>query len=532
MFAPDDRPRTVRDEVYSVLRRHRMTRMFANPGSTEVPFLTNLPDDMEFVLGLHEASVVGMAAGAATATGQPSLALLHTTAGLGNAVAAIATVRENRLPVVIIVGQQDRRHLVSDPFLAGRLEGLAGEYPIWVGTPPRSVDVPSFVERAVYEATVGRGPAIVIVPMDDWLQLLENDGRTTPPPREILEAIYVPVEGVQRVLHLISEAVSPVMVVGSDTANEPCWLSLTTIAQRLDAQVWNEPFGARPGFDQTSPRFAGVLSAARDELRDQLRGHDLILVFGCHALRQYGFVEGPLFEDSVVVSVVAHAEQAMASVADLGVIAPLAPFLTTLAGALPQRGLEEDSPAPRVRPEPRGVQFTGARVLAELGASLPPDIVLLEEAPSDRSDFNRLLPAANPLGFVSAAMGGLGFALPAAVGIKLSLPGRPVVAVLGDGSSLYSIQGLWSAQRYDAGVLFIIIANGGYAIMDRLASAAGTAPAWPGFGDIGFDVLARGFGCEAVCCRDVRELQKVLSDILPSLASRNTPIVVVAEVTR
>jgi len=129
---------TVRTATFDVLRRLELTRIFSNPGSTEVPFLAGLPDDLEFVLALHEGSAVAMAAGHAIARGKPSLALLHSTPGLGNAVAALATARQNRASVVVLVGQQDRRHLALEPFLAGRLDGLAGEYPVWVNMPARA----------------------------------------------------------------------------------------------------------------------------------------------------------------------------------------------------------------------------------------------------------------------------------------------------------------------------------------------------------------------------------------------------------
>src|SRR5215470_17372908 len=145
-----------------------MTKIFANPGSTEVPFLAGMPEDIEFLLALHEGSVIGMPTGYAIGRGRPAFALLHTTAGLGNAVSALATARVNRAPIVVAVGQQDRRHLAFEPFLAGRLDGLAGEYPVWVDQPVRPQDVPGAVGRAWNEATTARGPALVIVPMDDW----------------------------------------------------------------------------------------------------------------------------------------------------------------------------------------------------------------------------------------------------------------------------------------------------------------------------------------------------------------------------
>src|ERR671936_811483 len=183
MSASRATPTTVRDATFDVFRRRGLTKLFSNPGSTEVPFLTDLPGEFEFVLGLHEGPVVAMATGYAIGRGAPSLAVLHTTAGLGNAVGAIATARVNRAPVVIVVGQQDRRHLVFEPFLTGRLERLAGDYPVWVDLPVRAGDVPGAIERAVHEAETHRGPAIVIVPMDDWSAPVDDDREDAAPAR-------------------------------------------------------------------------------------------------------------------------------------------------------------------------------------------------------------------------------------------------------------------------------------------------------------------------------------------------------------
>jgi len=95
---------TVRDSALEVMRRHGMTRIFGNPGSTEISFLTDLPSDFEFVLALHEGSVVGIASGHALATGEPAFVNLHTAPGLGNAGNAIAAARDSRAPLVIVVG--------------------------------------------------------------------------------------------------------------------------------------------------------------------------------------------------------------------------------------------------------------------------------------------------------------------------------------------------------------------------------------------------------------------------------------------
>ena len=121
--------RAVRDVTFDVMRERGLTTIFANPGSTEVSFLGALPDDIRFVLALHEGSVVGIASGYAIGRGEPACVLVHTTAGLGNSVAALATARVNRAPLVVLVGQQDRRHLAYEPFLDGPARWLGGGLP-------------------------------------------------------------------------------------------------------------------------------------------------------------------------------------------------------------------------------------------------------------------------------------------------------------------------------------------------------------------------------------------------------------------
>jgi benzoylformate decarboxylase len=169
-------------------------------------------------------------------------------------------------------------------------------------------------------------------------------------------------------------------------------------------------------------------------------------------------------------------------------------------------------------------------VLAALAERLPADAIVVEETPSSRPELHARVPARAPLGFVSAAMGGLGFALPAAAGLKLALPQRPVVAVVGDGSSLYSIQALWSAVHYRAGVVYVILVNGAYTVMDLLAEqAAGSAP-WPAFPDVDIAAVAEGFGCPARRISGHDELLRAFDEVLPRAAGREEPILLAVAV--
>ncbi|TMR01261.1 aldehyde dehydrogenase family protein [Actinomadura soli] len=186
--------------------------------------------------------------------------------------------------------------------------------------------------------------------------------------------------------------------------------------------------------------------------------------------------------------------------------------------------------APMTAPDP-GEPLRPAHVFDLLARLLPADAVVVEETPSSRPELHRRVPARTPLGFLSAAAGGLGFGLPAAVGVKLGAPDRPVVAVLGDGSSLYGIQGLWSAAHYRAGVLFVVLANGGYAIMDRLAEQAGHGkPPWPGFTEVSVSAIAAGFGCPAQRVASHDELTRILAEVVPSLADLQAPLLLDVEV--
>ncbi|AXK31360.1 thiamine pyrophosphate-binding protein [Streptomyces armeniacus] len=521
--------RTVRDAAFDVMRQHGMTTVFANPGSTEVPLLTGFPDDLRFVLALHEGSVVGAATGWAIVREQPALVLLHTTAGLGNAVGALATARVNRAPLVVLVGQQDRRHLVQEPFLAGRLEGLAGDYPVRVETPARAQDVPGAIGRAAHAARVRRGPALVIVPMNDWAE--PADDVPDPSPAALRTATGADPAAVREVAALLAGATAPALVVGAGADHADTWSALTDLAERLGCPVRQEPFGARAGFPQDHPLFAGHLPADRARLRTVLAPHDVVLAVGAPLLRQYPYQDGPLARPGTRMALVtddpAEAERAPA---ELAVVAPLPAFCAALAEQTPKRagqpyGGPETAGRPTPPPSDADGPLRGADVLAALADALPADAVLVEETPSSRPELHALVPARRPLGFLSAAMGGLGFAIPAAAGVRMGAPERPVVAVVGDGSSLYQIQALWTAAHYGVGILVIVLANSGYAVMDRLAELHGGAAPWPPFEEVSVSGLATALGCPARRVTDRGTLRRELGALLPSLGELTEPLV-------
>jgi benzoylformate decarboxylase len=520
---------SVREATFDVMRRHGMRRIFGNPGSTEIPFLTDLPGDFEFVLALHEGSVVGIASGYALATGEPAFVNLHTAPGLGHAGNAIAGARDSHAPLVIVVGQQDREQSAMAPFLTGRdLERLAGSYPVWTTTPARSQDLPGAVARAWHEARTARGPALVIAPMGDWAQPV--DPYAVGAPERLLLPTSADPAAAAELADLIAGARAPVLVVGAGCDSVSGWAGTTALAERLGCPVWQEAFSDRAGFPQDHPLWAGHLPWRRSQMRATLSPHDLVIVLGAGALRLYIYEPGPFLEPDTAVAVVsADAEQLHRSAATLALLGPPGAIAAATAELLDERAfdrgaapLHTTAPAPAA-PAP-GEALAAGHVLAALAQRLPPEAIVVEECPSNRPELLERIHARTPMGLVSNANGGLGFGLSSAIGLRLGSPERPVVAVLGDGSTMYAIQALWSAARYGSGLLVIVLANGSYAVMDALARDAGGTGAWPGFGEVSIATIAEGFGCPARRISTHEELIAALDELVPGLATREHPL--------
>jgi benzoylformate decarboxylase len=521
---------SVREAVFEVMRRFGLCTIFGNPGSTEVPFLVGLPPDIHFVLGLHEGSVVGMATGWALARDRPALVNLHTAPGLGNAINAIANARDCRAPLIVLVGQQDRRQLAYEPFLTGRsLERLAGDYPVWSSLPARAQDVPGAIARAYNEADAQRGPALVIVPMGDWDE--PADPQAAGWPDRVVRAATVSPGDVSELAEMIERAQSPALVVGPGADGCEGWEAVKALAERLSCPVWQESFTRRAGFPQDHPLFAGHLPWRRELMRDALAPHDLAIAIGTNAFRLYLFDDpGPMVAEGTRVAVLTDdSAEAHRSPCELAVVAPVAPACAALAEQVMQR--EREPPATFVRPPAApppgaGERLKPAHVLDALAERLPRDAVVVEETPSSQPELYRRLPIRSPGGFVASGNGGLGFGVAGSIGLRMGDPDRPVVGVIGDGSSMYAIQALWSAAHYEVGVLLVVMANGRYAIMDRLARGAGGPGPWPSFGSIDIAGMARCLGCPAVNVATHDDLIELFDEVLPGLASRREPLLV------
>jgi benzoylformate decarboxylase len=521
---------TVRDAFYQLMRDAGCGVMFGNPGSTELPMFRGFPGDMHYVLGLQEACVVGMADGYAQASGNAAFVNLHSAAGVGNAMGAIYTAFKNQTPLVIVAGQQYRALHPFDPYLFSRqVTELPRPYVKYCIEPARAEDVPLAIARAWQTAMQHpRGPVMVSVPADDW------DQPCPAPPRLAgFRSLRPGADGIQALRDAIGASERIALVVGAAIDRDGAWEQVVRLAEACQAGVFAAPMSARGSFPEDHALFQGFLPAAGAPLRERLAGHDLVLVVGAPAFAYHvpRGSEGSHVPEGARLAVLTDDPEAAAAVPEgLSVLGGIRLALDDLLQDLPQRHRHP----PARRPAPPELAATDppstAYVLQALARLRRPTDIVVEEAPTARPWMQQYLPMTRPGTFYTMASGGLGFGMPAAVGIALAQRERKVVAVIGDGSSMYSIQSLWSAAQLGLDVTFVVLNNGGYAAMKRHAGLLGFAPGEKVVGievpGIRYDQLAAAQGCPGVRVTDAQDLHAALESALASKGPSLVEVVV------
>ena len=500
---------TVKQATFDLLRAFGIRKVFGNPGSTELPFLSDWPDDIDYVLGLQEASVIGMADGYAQATRNAGFVNLHSAAGVGNALGNVFTAHRNQTPLVISAGQQARSILPWQPFLyAERASEFPRPYVKFAIEPARAEDVPAAIARAYYVAMQPPcGPTFVSVPIDDWTH-----------PAQPVEARSVSRElgpdpaAMGRLATALAESKRPALVVGPGVDRAQAVDLLVRVAEKTRAAVWVSPFSARCSFPERHPQFAGFLHASPAQLSDALRDHDLVVVIGAPVFTFHVEGHAAIFDGATTIFQITDDPDA-AAIAPVGtsIVASMQPALAMLLDTVPEtrRAMLAGrtlSPAPRAG-DPIPAEF----LLHALSTAMPDDTVLVEEAPSHRPAMQKFMPMRGQASFYTMASGGLGWALPAAVGMALGRPGVRTVCLIGDGSAMYSIQALWTAAQRQLPLTVVVINNSGYGAM-RSFSQVMQVRNVPGLDlpDIDFVKIAQGLGCDAVRVTKSSELAGAL----------------------
>ena len=501
----------VREAVVALLRELGLTTVFGNPGSTELPMFRDFPADFRYVLGLQESVVVAMADGFSQARNDAALVSLHSATGVGHALGSIFTAYKNQTPLLITAGQQARSILPFEPFLySEQAAQLPKPYVKWSVEPARAADVPAAVARAYYVAMQPpRGPAFVSIPVDDW------DRPCAPvQARRVSRTVAGDPLLLERAADALKQAKQPVIVVGASVARDDAWDETIALAELHRAAVWVSPMSARNSFPERHPLFAGFLSADREAIVARLRGADFILVLGAPVFTYHVEGHGPHIPDGATLVQLTD-DPAAAAWSPVGT-AIVTNLKLGVAALLKTPPLGKRS-APAIAPHAKRLTpdvLSDRYLLQQIAALRPADSIIVEEAPSSRGPMHDHLPMLERETFYTCASGGLGHGLPAAVGVALARPGRKVIGLLGDGSAMYAIQGLWSAAELRLPIAFIIIANNSYRALEEFGGRF-DLKMLPGvkLPHLDFCALAAGHGVKGIRIHRCEDLDAALLEV-------------------
>jgi benzoylformate decarboxylase len=399
--------------------------------------------------------------------------------------------------------------LPLQPFLyAERASEFPRPYVKFSVEPARAEDVPAAIARAYYVAMQPPcGPTFVSVPIDDWTQQTQAIDA-----RDVSRELGPDAGAMKKLAAALAASKHPAFVVGPVVDRAQAVDLMVRVAEKARASVWVSPFSARCSFPERHPQFAGFLHASPAQLSEALRGHDVVVVIGAPVFSFHVEGHASIFDGATTIFQITDDPTAAAvSPQGTSIIATMKPALTMLLEMLPET--KHAMPAGRALPaapraaEPIPVEF----LLHTLSEAMSDDAALVEEAPSHRPAMQNFMPMRGQDSFYTMASGGLGYGLPASVGMALGHPDRRTVCLVGDGSAMYSIQALWTAAQRKLPLTVVVINNAGYGAM-RSFSQVMQVRNVPGLDlpSIDFVRIAQGLGCDAVRVTKSSELAPAL----------------------
>jgi benzoylformate decarboxylase len=515
---------TGRAAFLELLIQEGVTHLFGNPGTTELPLMEVVPQypQLKYVLGLQESIVLGMADGFARATGKLTACNLHCAPGLGHAMGALYTAKFNNSPIIVTAGQYEQGYGLTEPLLYEPLVRIAEPLVKWAVEVERAIDLPRIMHRAAKIAlTPPMGPVFISLPGSILDETVDMDlGQ----PTQVHSRTRPNDEWLKNLAARLRTADRPVIIAGQELARYDCFAQAAALAEMLGAPVYLESVPYNTRFPADHPANMGDITRNQHKVRETLSAYDLLICLGADLLRMSpkASVE-PLPEGMPVIHITERDwELGKNYPTEFAVHANVADTLQALLPILQARLSETDHIRASQRlsqaktnnwlsSRERFIQSTETKAqqhpthpdyaVWQLVQALPDDVIVVDETLTTNPALNKLYLANDPHAFVGLTSGGLGFAMAGAVGVALGQPDRPIVATVGDGSSLYSIQSLWSAAHLKLPITYIIFNNRSYRIIkDRLVSMRKTDqfvamdmvdPA------IDFVAIAQGFGVAA-----------------------------------
>ena len=508
----------------SLLRDEGVTHMFGNPGTTELPVMDALGQQSElpYILGLQESVVIGMADGFGRASGRLTACNVHVAPGLGNAMGAIYNAGFTNTPMIITAGQQEQGHGLTEPVLYAPLVPIAEPLVKWAVEITRLDDMPRIIRRAAKIAmTPPMGPVFLSLPGD---VLNDEAGVDLGTVTRIDTKVRPSDEAIDALAARLIAAKNPALIAGNEIVTSDALAEAAQLAETLGAAAFQQTIAFGAHFLSESPAYVGGLSRGQKEIREALEPYDLLLFIGGEVLRtSVASPVNPMPPGASVVQIGLNDwEMGKNYPTDIAIHADVGETMRALIPALKRQGGDSLAKVAKGRLDALSEINWGARnrkmreqAAAKSAASpiepdwlmlnvieaLPKDAIVVNESLTSSRALPDLLPFRDRYGFHGNASGGIGWGLPAAVGVQLAHPGRPVVCLSGDGSAMYSIQALWTAAHLNLPVTFVIANNRSYRILKQRLRVFHKSEAYIGMDfdkpQIDFAGIARSLGVTA-----------------------------------
>jgi len=530
---------TGRSAFLALLKDEGITHLFGNPGTTELPVMHALKDhpDLTYVMAMQESLVVAIADAFARASGKLVACNVHCAPGLGNALGSLFNARFTGTPMILTAGQQEQGHGLMEPVLYGPLVQMAEPLVKWAVEVTRLEDLPRIVRRAAKIATTPpTGPVFISLPGD----ILNAEagielGRAT----RVDTRVKPSDESLQALVARILKAQRPVIIAGDEIVKSDALQEAAQLAETLGAPAYqcSTPYGAH--FLSESPCFMGALSRLQKQVREVLSPYDLMIVLGADPLRMSVYSEVDPMPDGMGIVQVGLVDWDLAKNygAEIALKADVKETLRALIPALKAAGggalearakkgvadLASKNWTARRKPLMEQIAKSAGKspiepdyLSLQVVEAMPDNAILVDEGLTSGRQLLSLRPHRDRYGYHALASGGIGWGLPASVGVSLANPHRPVVCFSGDGSAMYSIQSLWTAAHHKLPLNVVICNNGGYRIIKQRLLAFHGDDHYVGmdFVDppVDFSGMAKSLGLEAIRITDPAELKPKLSD--------------------
>ena len=469
------------------LKAEGVRHIFGNPGTSESAIMALLPEypEIQYMLATQEGVAMGMADGYALASGGPSVVSLHIETGLANGISLLHHAMDGGIPLVLTAGNKDVRKLAEG---CTDLASMVAQFTKWSAEVGHPDQIPGVLRRAFQEAKAApTGPVFVgfaanaldgptsmdIVPSGTPIRVPEPD-----------DALLEQAAG------LLSAAANPLMVVGDRLAQSGGMAAAVEVAELLGAGVYAASL-ARANFPTGHPQFLGRINPTISAGRELLAAADVVLAVGANVFSGFFYTtERALPPGARLIHLdSAQRELGKSEPADLPIFGDPGAGLRELARLLrpsqrpnPDAAREEEVQARRdrhvaakaLRQQEREARLSRTwdnrpmlpeRMMRELAAALPADALLIDDSLSSKDALHEAVKFNEPGSIYGERIGAIGWGMGAALGAKLANPGRPVLAVVGDGSAMMTVQALWTAANYNIPVVYLVCNNRSYRIL-------------------------------------------------------------------